>query len=236
VLVATIQAALTSIANALKSLYSTLARLAGLILKALQSIWNGVIKALASLVRNVVTLLKDLWNKVLVPLMQALQKLRQWLLEMYQRYIRPILIVIQHLRQVLALLRLLHIKWAIKLDQVLSDIQSRITAPLLFLLQYTNALANWINLIITAGYLFQRPIWLASMGAYKGASTAMVLNSMTTPFNAPGSPGAGQVGSLPSTQQSDQAGLTYMQSGTGAYQALADAQSNQFQAYLNGNL
>ena len=234
--IAAIQSALTSIANALKAAFEALAHLAGSILGFLETIFKRLLSGLVKVLGRLKQLVEGLFSSVILPALQWLQKLRQWLMWLYENWIRPLLVWIQYLRQILGILKLLHIKWAQKLDQDLAELQAKITAPLFYLLSYTNALANWINLIITAGYLIQRPIWLASLNAYKGSSTALVLNSLTAPgVGLPGQ-GAGFTSSLPSTGQSDQAGLQYMQTQSGPYAELIGQSTSQFHQYLQAGL
>lgn len=234
--IAAIQAALTAIANALKQAFEVLAHLVGDVLAFLGTVLKRLLAAIVDVLKRLRQLIKDIFNDIILPAIQALQKIRKWLIDLYEKFVRPILLWIQYLRQWLALLKLLHIKWAAKLDQTLAELEAKVTAPLYFLLSFTNGIANWLNLIVTAGYLFQRPIWLASLNAYKGASVALVANSMNTPGSIAAA-GAGAAGSgLPTTTSSDQAGLQYMKDGTGAYQPLIDQQTDAFQQYLSGGL
>jgi len=234
--IAGIQAALTTIANALKLAFETLAHLVGDILKFLDTVLHRLLGVIVDIFRRLKGLLAALWNEVIVPALKALQRLRQYLIYLYEHWIRPLLVWIQRLRQILGILKLLHIKWAAKLDQKLAELEAKITAPLFYLLHYTNMLANWINLIITAGYLIQRPIWLNSLNAYKGSSFALTVNAMNAGFVPPAGAAAGAPGPPPATAVSAQAGEQYMQTGSGPYQPLIDTQTSQFQKYLQGSL
>jgi hypothetical protein len=63
------------------------------------------------------------------PLMDWLRRARDWLDFIYHRVIRPILNMIQRIRQMLVALRILHVKWAEKLDRVLLQVEKSIIVP-----------------------------------------------------------------------------------------------------------
>jgi hypothetical protein len=182
--VADVQSALTGIANALKAAWNVLSRLGGFILTFLSSLWQDVVKGLLAALHAVADALSALYNDVLVPLAQAMQSVRDWLLQLYRDWLRPVLIILQDLRQVLAILKLFNLKFAAKLDAAIADVQTRILQPVYWLLSYTNAVANWVNLIVTANYLIQQPLWLASLQAYLGQTINMQVNAMNPPVDA----------------------------------------------------
>lgn len=173
-----IQAALNAIGNELMSVFHLLSRLAGYILQFLKGLLLDVVHGIVSALSAIGRMLKDVFAHGIMPALQALQKARDYLMQIYQRFLRPLLVVIQDIRKVLAILSVFHLKFAQKLDAALADIQSKISTPLLFLLRYTNAIANYINLILDARLFIQRPLFLASLNAYKGSSINLLVNSM----------------------------------------------------------
>lgn len=173
-----IQRALNAIGNELASVFGLLSRLIGKVLQFLKGLLLDVIHALVAAVKEIGTLLKDVVQNVLMPALQALQHLRDYLIKIYEKFLRPLLVMLQDVRKVLAILRVFHIGFAQKLDNVLADIQSKISTPLLYLLRYTNAVANYINLILDARLFIQKPLFLASLNAYKGSAISLQLNAM----------------------------------------------------------
>lgn len=176
-----VQAAVTGLGNALKAAWNILSRLGGLILQFLSTLWNKIIAGLLRALHDLANALKDLYTKALRPMLESLQRIRKQILDYYVKFVRPTIIAIQKVRQVLAVLKLFHVKWAATLDAKLADLEQRITAPLFTLLHMVNTLANFFNLILTAGGLIQRPILLGSIGHNIGPVVNLTLNSMTKP-------------------------------------------------------
>lgn len=178
-----IQAAITGIGNALKAAWAVLSRLSGFILSFLGTLWQDIVKGIIGALHDLRLLLGDLYNNILKPLAQAMAQVRNWILEQYKRWIRPLLIILQNIRRVLAILKLFHLKFASKLDSVIADVQLRLTQPMFWLLSYVNSIANWVNLIVTANYLLQKPLFLWSLKAYVGESLNMQINAMNPPID-----------------------------------------------------
>src|ERR1700724_1878584 len=89
--------------------------------------WTDFLKpAIRGLFNNVIKLF-DRLHRLLAPLLKWIQKIRKW----YDTHILPILLkeiqMIQKVRQFLAVLRILHVKWAQVLDDKLLSVQSKIT-------------------------------------------------------------------------------------------------------------
>lgn len=230
--IAAVQAAVTDIGNAVKSAWNILSRLSGLILKFLGQIWYTVLHGLVLALHDITTWLKDLYKNILIPLVGVLKRIRLQLLDIYKRFIRPLLIVIQDIRKVLSILAAFHVPFAAKLDAKLADLERRITQPFLILLSYVNQLANFANLIVTAGLLLQKPIFLASLKAYVGSSLNLQMNAMTKPLSAADVARLQSGGPLLTSAQSTAAAAEYIQSGTGANAALANQQTTDLQRYL----
>jgi len=183
-----IQDAVTAIANALKAAWGILSRLAGLILGFLQKLLADVIAGIVKVLEEARDLAQGLYKKVLLPIVNGLGNVRNALMDIYRRFIRPMLIVLQDLRQLLAILAAFHIRFAQKLDQKLTELEYKITQPLFYLLSFVNGVANWVNLIVTAGYLLQKSVFLNSLFAYVGEALNLQLNAMNQP------PGAAAIG------------------------------------------
>jgi hypothetical protein len=230
--IAQIQNVITDIGNALKAAYAILARLAGFILNFLQWLWEQIVKGILAVLQDLRNLLADLYKNVLVPLVNGLANIRQYLFYVYQRFIRPMLIVIQDIRRVLTILAAFHIAFAQKLDAKLANLERRISQPLFYLLSFTNGVANFINLIVTARYLFQKPLFLNSFNAYIGESLNLQLNAMSPLTTPGGSTAAAAANALPTVAQSEADSKTYLTTGGGDYATLIEQQGVQLQAYL----
>lgn len=231
-IVAGIQSALTAVGNALKAAWNILSRLGGLILNFLRHMWNTVITGLVKALHDIASVLKDLYTKVLRPMLVNLQQLRAKLLDIYAKFIRPALIILQDVRKVLAVLIAFHVPFAKKLDTILAEQERRLTAPLLLLLRYTNSIANWINLIITADYLLQRSVFLNSLKANIGSILNLQINAMTKPLSGSDLAILQANNTLVTPAQSSTAAVEYMRYGTGANAAFADQQTKVFKQYL----
>lgn len=231
-LIAALQSALTAVGNALKAAYAVLSRLAGFMLNMLQTLLRAVVAGIMGALNDIRDVLKGVYNDVLKPIAGVLGSLRQRLLDAYQRFIRPMLIWIQDVRRILSILALFHVPFAQKLDAKLADLERRITQPFLYLLSYTNAIANWINLISTSTYLLQQPIWLWSLNAYMGQTLNMQLNAMTVPIGAADLAAANNQNSQPSIPQSEAAGLMFLEAGAGPYATIAAQSTADLDAML----
>jgi hypothetical protein len=230
--IAGVKAALTAIANALARAFAVLARLGGLILNFLATLWHDIVKGIRAALQALVTGIKDIYNDVLRPLHDAIQKLRETLMRLYEQYVRPVLIALQKFRQLLAILKLFHVPFASKLDAALADIQRRITQPMLVLLGYVNQVANWINLILDARYLLQQPLLLNSAKANIGGLIGLGVQSMNQPIDA-ATLAVAQQAALPLTTQATNAAFTeFLQTGTGPFAAPIAAATTVFQQQL----
>jgi hypothetical protein len=231
-----VNTALTSIGNALSAAWNGLAAFGGMILTLLGSLWKSILKGLIAAVQEIKKLLGDLMDNVITPALQGLAKARQWLMDFYRNWIRPVLLVLQWLRLMLTILRAFGVKFAGKLDTALTDIQSRITGPLFYLLTYVNGVANMINLIITANYLIQKPIWLWSFSAYAGESINLQMNAMNQPLSDAGKAAIAASGPPQPATQSISDFNVYLTAGTGAIAGTNTDYTTVFVAALGGTI
>lgn len=234
--VATVQAAVTGIGNALKAAYAVLSRLSGLILRFLGLMWGSIVHALILAEQHLEELLKDLYDNVLKPLVAGLQKIRAILIDLWQRFIVPLLIIIQDIRRVLVILAAFHVSWAQKLDQKLAQLEAKITGPLIYVLGLVNAVSNWVNLIVAFNYLLQKPLFLASLKAYVGESINLQLNAMNKPLSAADLTAVQNAAAFPPATQSAADFQAYVATGTGAFADLAIQQNAQLETYLTAGV
>lgn len=233
--IATVQAAVTGIGNALKAAYAWLSRLIGMVLSLLKTILQDILNALVQAVQDLEQAVKDLYQNILKPIAQTLQNIRDRILDLWKKFIAPMLVFLQDIRRILVILELFHVKFAQKLDNAIQDIERRITAPLFYLLQYVNAVSNWINLIMAANYLLQKPIFLNSLNAYLGESINLQLNGINKPIDQTTLAASQASAVYPTSAQSAADAQQFITSGGGAFAPIVAARQNDVQQYLQGN-
>jgi hypothetical protein len=228
VAIAAIQNAITALGNAIKAAFAMLARLGGFILNALKSMLTGLLHSILQVLQDIRNIVKHLATDVLLPIAKEIKAMRDRILDYYRRVIRPLLIWIQNVRRVLNILAIFHVPLAQKLDAKLADLERRITAPLLLQLRYINQVANWINLIVTANYLIQKPTFLWSQNAYKGESLNMFANAMAVPASAAQIAAAQTSMGVSTTAQTTADLHTFLSTGSGPYAAPIAAAGDTF--------
>lgn len=230
-----IQNAVTALGNALKAAWNILTRMAGMMLNFLGHLFYEVIHGLVRAIQDVTSWLKDLYDNVLKPALEMLQRIRATLLKLWTRFVVPVLVVIQDIRRVLNILAAFHVKFAAKLDQKLAELEGKITRPLLLVLGAVNSVANWINLIITAGYLLQKTIFLNSLKAYVGSAINLQLNAMGKNVDAAAIAAANQRAEFTPAKQSADDFAQFLSDGTGTFASISATQKAQLDQYLQGN-
>lgn len=234
--IAGIQHALNALGNELASVWHLLSRLFGYVLQFLKGLLLDVIHGLVAAVQAIGKMLKDVYQNVLMPALKALQSVRDYLIKIYERFLRPLLIMLQDLRKLLAILKIFHVRFAFKLDKVLADVQSKISTPLLYLMRYTNAIANYINLILDARLFIQRPLFLASLNAYKGSAINLQLNAMNPPPDPAALTASQAAGVIPTPAQSADALNQFLTDGTGPYSDQIAQQRAKLQLYITNGV
>lgn len=116
--------------------------------------WTDYLKpAIRGLFANVIKLF-DRLHRLLAPLLKWIQKIRKW----YDTHILPILLkeiqMIQKVRQFLAVLRILHVKWAQVLDDKLLSIQGKITKVVETVRGVLNEIINFLAIVSNPLLLF----------------------------------------------------------------------------------
>jgi hypothetical protein len=232
VAIAAIQDAITALGNAIKAAFATLAKWGGKILKFLDKQFHRLMKDILQVLQDIRNWAKKEAKEIIPQLTKAVIAIRKRLLEFYQNYLRKLLIWMQNVRRVLNILAIFHVPFAQKLDAKLADLERRITAPFLLLLRYSNAVANWMNLIVTANYLFQKPMWLWSLNAYRGESINLLTNAMNTPASAAVKAKASTAFTLGDASQSKADLTQYLQTGTGTMAAPIASAQQTFDEFL----
>lgn len=110
-----------------------------------RSLWDGFFKKLLTkIVLGIVDFI-DWVEKHLAPILKFLKKLRALIDRYYKLYIKPVLDMIHRVRRVLALMRLLHIKWADALDRRLAATEHAIAGVFLEIRGNLNRVIDLLN-------------------------------------------------------------------------------------------
>lgn len=238
--VGALQNAVTQLRDQLSQVADTLKRFAWQALTALGQLLGMIRDLLANFLTLLWNFLKKLastvWSllqEALPKIIQALQKIRSLLLQWYVQYIRPILMYLQWIRRFLVILQLFHVKIAGQLDAWLVQLQGRILAPFLYVMQTLNGLGNWINVILTAGALIQRAVFINTMFAYQADWINMWWTGQAGapgPVGAPPTPTAGP----PSQGQVTADFSAFVQADAGPYAADGARAQQVFQETMLG--
>lgn len=157
----------TQALHAITGLAVDIARTLGALLTWLHDLWTGLMQSILNFLKLIRQALKWLVQTGIPALLKALRNLRKLLDDIYRRYIRPVLQYLQLIRRVLTILSLFHVRFAAKLDQWIASVEGRIIGPFLYVLRVLNGFGSWVNLIVTAGGIIQRPVFINTMYAYQ---------------------------------------------------------------------
>jgi len=160
------------------------------LLSILRIIQDGL-KEIVKQLRRLAAAVKNITDHIITPILRALRHLRSILNDIYKNWLRPILNVIQKVRRILAIFRAFGFKWAGALDARLARIEGKIIAPYIWLVRQMNGYGSWINVILTAGGVFQKPVfrntaygnagWLTNLW-WTSQSGGLQVSSAVTPY------------------------------------------------------
>jgi hypothetical protein len=132
---------ITNILKALNLIFGTLG-------KFLLHIWKKYVQKAITWLASHVRKLRAWLKRTIGPIIKRLEKIKKWydthILKQQLRQIQ----MIQRVRQFLAILRLLHVKWATKLDAALVDVQNRIAADIALVRGTLNQIINTLALAL----------------------------------------------------------------------------------------
>lgn len=176
------------VGTALPAIISTLTALGGLVAKGFTYFYKGLRHVLSDIVHgrfvhlwhDYLTLknkLNDWFNAHFGWLIRLRKTFDLW----YRQTVQPILDDIQHVRGVLAIFRLFHLKFAERLDNYLSKLESKIIKNTLVLRQKMNEVLSFLDLVLDPAGLVRRNVFLNS------ASMALrgMFNSLGLGFGRP---------------------------------------------------
>lgn len=168
-----LQALLSVLVQALNFLFQGEQDIFGFSFKSLSEVWQGISKELDRLWRSVILVaLKRLWDLYQKIRVWA-EKLKRWLDRFHQlqrqyqiQALRRIINLIQRARQILVIFRILHFKFAAKLDLWLQKIEGTITSHVFNLEKKTNEIITWIDLIFDPQALMRQLTLAQSLYRY----------------------------------------------------------------------
>jgi len=109
-----------------------------------------------------ITRLKDFLKRIFGPILCVIQAIIDYEEALYNQFIRPLLILLQRVRSALVLLRLLHVRWAGRLDARLARLESKLAGSLFAVLRELNSIRQTISLFIDPFGLFDQAKLLVS--------------------------------------------------------------------------
>lgn len=128
-----------------------------------RSTWDHVLRPAWEKFDRFVVRVHDWLERHLAPLLEKVNALRKKINGWWQKYVQPFITFLDVARAFARVLAQLGIDWARKLDQQLAGIQSWINQWIVEFNRRLNEAADWINLVIDEGGLFQRIVLLRSI-------------------------------------------------------------------------
>src|SRR5438445_4122502 len=126
----------------------------------------------------------DILNGILFPVVKFLRRIRAW----YFKHIFPIqhaiLEVIQRVRVALALLRLLGVKWAAKLDAELKKIEGWVSTSIQDVVGTLNTVQSYLALMLDPAMVLRRDFFGATLFSSLGAVKRAAFFGSNTPLAA----------------------------------------------------
>lgn len=148
---------------------------------------KGIWKWLKGLPAHIKNWLSDFWHNHLYPFLQSVYyivdgiirsirelahrlnniilRIRKWYHDHIFKIQKAIIAVLQSIRVGLALLRLLHVKWAAKLDADLAKIQGYVTLSITDVLRALNTISSYLGLIVDPAMILRKDFFGASLFA-----------------------------------------------------------------------
>jgi len=218
----------------LKRFAWTIGRALGALLAAVHDWFVLFLGRVWAMIQDIAKAIGNLAKQILPDLAKAVRVARKVLDDIYRNYIRPVLNWIQIARRYLAILRALHVPFAGQLDAILVKIEGKIIAPYLYALRTLNGIGSWVNVIVTAGGVIQRPLFLRTMYAYQQDWINMWWVGQLAPPGAAGAltPEPPAVPQTASQVMSDFA--VYAQTGAGPFEPYAAQAADGFNQAIAG--
>lgn len=146
--------------------------------------WDHVLRPAWKKFDHFVTRVHDWLEKHFAPLLEKINALRKKLNGWWAKYVQPFITFLDVARAFTRVLAQLGIDWARKLDQRLAGLQSWINRWIVEANRRLNQLADWINLIVDEGGLFQRVVLLKSVARDAEDAWNVLVHAKSKPVTA----------------------------------------------------
>jgi hypothetical protein len=137
--------------------------------KFLLHLWQQYVKKAITWLASHVQKLRAWLKRTIAPIIARLEKIKKWydthILKQQLRMLQQI----QMIRRFLGILRLFHVKWAAKLDGMLTDLQNRIEQDIALIRGTLNQIINTLQLAFDPTLLITRNLLGASLLSNLGA-------------------------------------------------------------------
>ena len=162
----------------ISALSKTMATIAAALGHIISDILHG---RLADLVQSILNILRKLHDAV-APLIAWLRRLQQIQRQYQLQALKRIVNLIQRARQFLVLLKLLHVKWAQRLDSWLLQVEGKLISHVYALFQKENEVIGWLNWALDPAAMIRSTPYFGTfargMKAVWGAAQAIGLGNL----------------------------------------------------------
>lgn len=159
-----VQAVADAAIIALTAAWHVLSAFAGAIWDAGKFTYQNLLKPIGVFLKDSYERLKGVYDKFVKPALKWLDRVSSALRKVYDTYFRPVLSAIDGVRKLAQLLELLHVQWAKQLDDYLLQLEHKIAAPILDVIQFVNAIDSRIDsYVLTVDNLFKKATLLGSI-------------------------------------------------------------------------
>ena len=144
------------------SVWAALESVWGWLAGIVHALWNWIQNAVHWLIHTALPAVEAFLNKIMAKVKAFLQPLinyikleMAWVQQVYNTLVKPLMVFLQRIRAVLLIFRLMHLKFAIALDQYIADLENRINSAFLSLESDLGRTAQWLNWIVDPTGVFQ---------------------------------------------------------------------------------
>lgn len=203
------------------------------VLRALETLWEKVIRPVLNQIEQINRRIGAILDRVLKPYLDLLQRIRQIILDVYGRIFLPIISAIQQIRQMLALLRILKVPGVKALDEKLQQIQGKLIGVITDLLRATNDHTGLLNTLLTLRMTLQHGVFIGSMFERSGDWISLWWNEQT-PKSGNDAPISGTAPPIEAAAaKATQDSVTYATTGAGPLAALITRGTETFHRTAN---
>jgi hypothetical protein len=147
-------------------------------------VYEWIVRHIIAQIIAKLTVVWNILNGILYPVVKFLRRLRAW----YFKHIFPIqhaiLEVISRVRVVLALLRLLGVKWAAKLDADLKKIAGYVTLSIQDVVATLNTIQSYLSLMLDPTMVLRKDFFAGTLFSSLGALKRATGYGSNTPLSA----------------------------------------------------